>query len=55
MNNPKVELIEKERRCYITGDTAMATFLGKILDHIVELEGEISRLEILLENTTEME
>ena len=45
MNNPKVELIEKERRCYITGDTAMADFLAGVLDYIIELEEKINKLE----------
>jgi len=43
MNNPKAELVEKERICYINGDTAMATFLGEILDHVISLEEVIGK------------
>jgi hypothetical protein len=49
VNNPKLELIEKERRLYIAGDTVMADFLAGILDYILELEEKINVFERELE------
>jgi hypothetical protein len=49
MNNPKLLMIEKERRSYINGDTELASFLGEILDYVITLEEEVNRQASVLE------
>ena len=50
MNNPKLELIKKERRLYIAGDTVMADFLAGILDYIIELEEKVNKMDAAYED-----
>jgi hypothetical protein len=39
MNDLKLVLIEKEKQCYLAGDTVMAALLARVIDYIVLLEG----------------
>ena len=41
--NIKALLIEKERTEYVAGNTGMATFLGNVLDYVIELEEEVNK------------
>lgn len=47
--NIKLELIERERIEYIKGNAEGATFLGRVLDHVIELEAEINRKDAEIE------
>jgi len=48
--NIKLELIERERIEYIKGNAEGATFLGNVLDYVIELEEKINKKDAELED-----
>lgn len=53
--NIKATLIERERQCYIAGDSSRARFLASVLDYILALEEEINKRDAELESLLRME
>ncbi len=51
--NIKVMLIEKERKEYIEGNTALAKFFADTLEYVIDLENRINMKDKLLEDLYE--